>query len=179
MCIHVLTCIPVFPRIEASLNRGQPRLNAGGGAFSVNYVLKATSQIDARFTMNNNYCATPHEQELIKDRLVLEAGTKILLKGIEALGLYSRKYGMCSARTCMWSAGQIHVHVVGWMSDTGHQDGGVPVYDQFLSALNYLRANPVAQLFTGESVTEGMIDDQPFINTSQFGAFPVQVEGSN
>ena len=33
------------------------------------------------------------------------------------------------------------------------------------------------QLFTGESVTEGMIDNQPFINTSQFGAFPVQVEG--
>ena len=34
------------------------------------------------------------------------------------------------------------------------------------------------ELFTGESVTEGVINDQPFVNSAKFGAFPVQVEGN-
>ncbi len=39
------------------------------------------------------------------------------------------------------------------------------------------RPNPIINLFTGQCVTEGLLNDQPFVNKSQFGAFPVQVEG--
>ena len=39
--------------------------------FSVNYIIKVMLRIAIRFSMNNDYCTTPHKQELIKDGLVL------------------------------------------------------------------------------------------------------------
>ena len=53
--------------------------------------------IATRFTMNNNDCTMPHEQELIKDCLVLRPASfrgqgKNCAEGNSGLGLYSRKY---------------------------------------------------------------------------------------
>ena len=45
-------------------------------------------------------------------------------------------------------------------------------------SLSLSSVNPIIELFTGECVTEGVINDQPFVNDSKFGAFPVQVEGN-
>ena len=39
------------------------------------------------------------------------------------------------------------------------------------------RPNPIIELFTGQCMTEGFLNGEPFVNHSQFGAFPVQVEG--
>ncbi|XP_011404322.2 PREDICTED: ubiquitin carboxyl-terminal hydrolase 28-like isoform X1 [Amphimedon queenslandica] len=47
-------------------------------------------------------------------------------------------------------------------------------------AFNYqdkTKNNPIIELFTGECVTEGKINETSFVNRSQFGAFPVQIEG--
>ena len=69
------------------MNRGWPCLETRG--ISVNYVIKVVSGIVTKFTVDNNYCMTPHKQELIKDGLVLRPALfrdwdKILLKEIEA-----------------------------------------------------------------------------------------------
>lgn len=45
-----------------------------------------------------------------------------------------------------------------------------------LHHLSY-RTNPMLDLFTGQCVTEGLSNEQHFVNESQFGAFPVQIEG--
>ncbi len=37
--------------------------------------------------------------------------------------------------------------------------------------------NPVLSLFNGRCRTEGVLDNEPFVNESTFGAFPVQVQG--
>lgn len=39
------------------------------------------------------------------------------------------------------------------------------------------RPNPMIQLFTGQCITQGELNGQPFVNHSRFGAFPVQIEG--
>ncbi|CAI8024840.1 Ubiquitin carboxyl-terminal hydrolase 25 [Geodia barretti] len=37
--------------------------------------------------------------------------------------------------------------------------------------------NPVVRLFTGHCQTEGLLEGQTFVNESDFGAFPIQVQG--
>ena len=37
--------------------------------------------------------------------------------------------------------------------------------------------NPVVKLFTGHCRTEGLLEGQKFVNESDFGAFPIQVQG--
>ena len=37
--------------------------------------------------------------------------------------------------------------------------------------------NPVVKLFTGHCRTEGLLEGQMFVNESDFGAFPIQVQG--
>ena len=37
--------------------------------------------------------------------------------------------------------------------------------------------NPVVRLFTGHCRTEGSLEGQTFVNESDFGAFPIQVQG--
>ena len=69
------------------------------GVFWVKYVIRVTSQIGTRFSMNNNYCTMPHEQELIKDNLVLRPAPfrdqgKNSAEENRGPSLYSRKYGM-------------------------------------------------------------------------------------
>lgn len=42
---------------------------------------------------------------------------------------------------------------------------------------NVSRPNPIVDLFTGQCITEGLLNNEQFVNNSQFGAFPVQIEG--
>ena len=42
---------------------------------------------------------------------------------------------------------------------------------------NITRSNPIVDLFTGQCITEGLLNNEQFVNNSQFGAFPVQIEG--
>lgn len=43
--------------------------------------------------------------------------------------------------------------------------------------LHYYSHNPVVKLFTGHCRTEGLLEGQTFVNESDFGAFPIQVQG--
>ena len=46
-----------------------------------------------------------------------------------------------------------------------------------LMAYLHCSHNPVVKLFTGHCRTEGLLEGQMFVNESDFGAFPIQVQG--
>ncbi len=48
--------------------------------------------------------------------------------------------------------------------------------ESYHSSLLY-RCNPIVGLFNGHYRTEGVSNRQPFVNESDFGAYPVQVRG--
>ena len=69
------------------------------GIFSVKYVIKVPMRIATGFSMNNNYCTPPSEQELIEDSLVLRPASfrgwgKNSAEGNRSPGLYLRNYGI-------------------------------------------------------------------------------------